>query len=74
MKQHVTMTMVAVLAFFLQEMNIAIADSSQAMPTDASRETGFTTPSQTFDIAIIFERSPKKHACFWLYSAVWLLQ
>ncbi len=31
-------------------------------------------PSQTFDIAIIFERSPKKHACFWLYSAVWMLQ
>ena len=28
---------------------------------------GFTTPSQTFDIAIIFERSPKKHPCFWLY-------
>jgi hypothetical protein len=34
------------------------------------RETGFTTPYQTFDIAIIFERSPKKHPCFWLYSAV----
>lgn len=54
MKQHVTMTMVAVLAFFLQEMNIAIADSSQAMPTDASKlsagfgVTGFATPLLTF--------------------------
>jgi hypothetical protein len=35
----------------------------------ASRETGFITPSQTFDIAIIFERSPKQQAYFWLYSA-----
>ena len=38
----------------------------------APRETGFTTPSQTFDIVIIFERSPKKQAYFWLYSAVWV--
>ena len=38
----------------------------------ASRETGFITPSQTFDIAIIFERSQKKHAYFWLYNAIWV--
>ena len=36
------------------------------------RETGFITPSQTFDIAIIFERSQKKHAYFGLYNAIWV--
>jgi hypothetical protein len=36
------------------------------------RETGFITPSQTFDIAIIFERSPKKPAYFWLCNTVWV--
>ena len=38
----------------------------------SSSETGFINPSQTFDIAIIFERSSKKHAYFWLYNAVWM--
>ncbi len=33
---------------------------------------GFITPSQTFDIVIIFERSQKKHAYFWLYNAIWV--
>jgi len=37
-----------------------------------ARETGFITPSQTFDIAIIFERSSKKQPYFCLYNAVWV--
>ena len=37
-----------------------------------TRQTRFISPSQTFAIAIIFERSPKKHPYFCLYNAVWV--
>jgi|GEM_PF-2698792 len=48
--------------------------SSQIYSTDVftTRETGFITPSQPFDIVIIVERSPKKQTYFWLYNAVWV--